>query len=532
MPKRKSSAKEPAPPSNEQALEEEKLSSLLFGNADPDSADANDSWANGFLEAEADDDYDDENDEVDTTEAAGPAWVDDDDVEIDLMAATRTSKLRKTIEGEFHLEPRLRKPTFDPLSPPENTVSNEEYESRLRERQKEVSVKVGGADFTSWADPETANQTKPRANSYDSDDSTPSLSNVLSSAAPLLATSKNIPPTTISSVRVQDLNQVDYNKSTVCSVKFHPDGAIALTAGYDKTLRFFALSSDPKGPASKIHGIFFPDLPIMDAQFMDDGGSVVLCGRRKFIYTYDVVAGVVSKIPKLGNRPEKSWEKMAVNSTGSMVAFVGIDGFAVVCKGVTLEVLGTFKMSGTCRTVAFSAGGDYLLASGSDGNVYKWDVRMLSSKSGESKPVYKFKNQDGSIVQSLAVSRKLTAVGSESGVVNLYENSKEERSANFYSRTEERDPMKAIMNLTTCIDNLRFNDTGEILAISSRREKDSMRLVHLPSATVFSNWPTSKTPLGYVWSFDFSPKSGYLAVGNDKGKCLMYRLSHYDSELE
>ena len=91
--------------------------------------------------------------------------------------------------------------------------------------------------------------------------------------------------------------------------------------------------------------------------------------------------------------------------------------------------------------------------------------------------------------------------------------------------------MKAIMNLTTSIDNLRFNETGEILAVSSRREKDAMRLVHLPSATVFSNWPTSKTPLGYVWSFDFSPKSGYLAVGNDKGKCLMYRLSHYESDL-
>ncbi|GMH96095.1 hypothetical protein TrVE_jg13693 [Triparma verrucosa] len=491
--------------------EEAALSNMLFG-AEPDVAanNAANDWS-GFLQADEEDENDDSNDDSDDDSGSkagvGPAWVDDDDVDVDLRAASRTSKLRKTTE--------------------ENTVSNEEYESRLRARQQEVSLKVGGADFTSWADP--TGTTKPRANSYDSDDSTESLSNVLSSAAPLLATSKSLPPTTISSVRVQDLNQVDYNKSTVCSVKFHPDGAIALTAGYDKTLRFFALSSSSKEPSSKIHGVYFPDLPIMDAQFMDDGGSVVLCGRRKFIYTYDVVAGVVSKISQIGHRPEKSWEKMAVNATGSMVAFVGIDGFALVCKAVTLEVLGTFKMSGTCRTVAFSAGGDYLLASGSDGNVYKWDIRMLSS--AQTRPVYKFKNQDGSIVQSLAVSRRITAVGSESGVVNLYENNKEDRGANFYSRVEERDPMKAIMNLTTSIDNLRFNETGEILAVSSRREKDAMRLVHLPSATVFSNWPTSKTPLGYVWSFDFSPKSGYLAVGNDKGKCLMYRLSHYESDL-
>ena len=44
---------------------------------------------------------------------------------------------------------------------------------------------------------------------------------------------------------------------------------------------------------------------------------------------------------------------------------------------------------------------------------------------------------------------------------------------------------------------------------------------------MFKNWPTSKTPLGYVWDVDFSPGGGYLAVGNDKGKCLLYRLDHY-----
>jgi U3 small nucleolar RNA-associated protein 18 len=26
---------------------------------------------------------------------------------------------------------------------------------------------------------------------------------------------------------------------------------------------------------------------------------------------------------------------------------------------------------------------------------------------------------------------------------------------------------------------------------------------------------------------DFSPKSGYLAMGNDKGRVLLYRLNHY-----
>ena len=35
--------------------------------------------------------------------------------------------------------------------------------------------------------------------------------------------------------------------------------------------------------------------------------------------------------------------------------------------------------------------------------------------------------------------------------------------------------------------------------------------LHVPSLTVFSNWPSSKTPLHYVSALDFSPNSGTLA---------------------
>ncbi len=68
------------------------------------------------------------------------------------------------------------------------------------------------------------------------------------------------------------------------------------------------------------------------------------------------------------------------------------------------------------------------------------------------------------------------------------------------------------------------------MAMASRMKKDAMRLVHLPSATVFSNWPTQRSPLHYVHSLAFSPHSGFLAVGNARGKVLLYRL-HAFSEV-
>jgi U3 small nucleolar RNA-associated protein 18 len=67
-----------------------------------------------------------------------------------------------------------------------------------------------------------------------------------------------------------------------------------------------------------------------------------------------------------------------------------------------------------------------------------------------------------------------------------------------------------------------------MLAIASRMKKDSLRLLHMASRTVFSNWPTTRTPLQFVHSIDFSPHCGYMAIGNAKGRALLYRLHHYE----
>lgn len=148
----------------------------------------------------------------------------------------------------------------------------------------------------------------------------------------------------------------------------------------------------------------------------------------------------------------------------------------------------------------------------------------------------RFHNQDGTITSSLALSSNFLAVAAESGVVNLYDDKQSLSSTRrghgggLSLAATERTPLKSIMNLTTSADNICFNHDGQILAMSSRRETNGLKLLHVPTATVFSNWPTSKTPLKYVWSMDFSPGSKYMAIGNDRGKCLLYRLNHYWDE--
>jgi U3 small nucleolar RNA-associated protein 18 len=124
------------------------------------------------------------------------------------------------------------------------------------------------------------------------------------------------------------------------------------------------------------------------------------------------------------------------------------------------------------------------------------------------------------------------ATGSSSGVVNIYRR----LGDSFFGSAEDLGaprsaailkPLKSLMHLTTVVDSLAFNWDTQVLAMASRMQRDALRLVHLPSATVFSNWPTTRSPLHYVHSLCFSPGGGYLAVGNAKGRVLLYRLHHY-----
>lgn len=58
---------------------------------------------------------------------------------------------------------------------------------------------------------------------------------------------------------------------------------------------------------------------------------------------------------------------------------------------------------------------------------------------------------------------------------------------------------------------------------------DHLLQIHLPSLTAFSNWPTSSTPLGHVTSVDFSAGSEFMAVGNNRGRVLLYHLRDFSA---
>lgn len=82
-----------------------------------------------------------------------------------------------------------------------------------------------------------------------------------------------------------------------------------------------------------------------------------------------MVAGKVDFVPCVMGRDEKSWESHFVSKDGKTVALLGNDGYVVLFDPHSKQATGSLKLNGSVRSVAFTADGLHLLASGSDGDI-------------------------------------------------------------------------------------------------------------------------------------------------------------------
>ena len=85
----------------------------------------------------------------------------------------------------------------------------------------------------------------------------------------------------------------------------------------------------------KIQSIFLDDYPIRKASFLPDGSRVIIAGRRKFFYSFDLVKAKVDKIGPVVAREEKSLEVFENSPNSSTIAFVGYEGYILLVSTKT-----------------------------------------------------------------------------------------------------------------------------------------------------------------------------------------------------
>ncbi|KAI3819385.1 hypothetical protein L1987_13216 [Smallanthus sonchifolius] len=500
--KKKRERKENKEAETEQEMEMKKLENVLFGSLYPvgfgkdseEIEDGNDGSAlfftdrsaNSVLSVYEEDAVKGEIVGADDNTERKPVWVDEEEQKVNINIA-KVNRLRKMRKEEN-----------------ERIISGSEYVSRLRAQHVKLNPNTEWARFDSRAKNDTSDS--------DSDQENGDIDTIFQTSEDLVVKGRSkLLPGILEYTRLVDANAQDPSNGPINSVQFHRNGQLLLTGGLDKKLRFFQIDGKRN---TKIQTIFVDDCPIRKASFTPDGSQVILSGRRKFFYSFDLVKAKTDKIGPLVGREEKSLESFEISPDSKTIAFLGNEGYILLVSTKTKELIGTLKMNGTARALTFANGGQQLLTTGGDGQIYHWDLRTMTCF---------HKGVDEGCITGTALTTTPTgnifAAGSDSGIVNIY-NRDEFLGGN-------KRPVKTIENLTTKIDFMKFSSDAQILAICSSMKKNSMKLVHIPSFTVFSNWPPANRALQYPRCLDFSPGGGMMAMGNAAGHVLLYKLNHY-----
>ncbi|KAF1380236.1 hypothetical protein PFLUV_G00184740 [Perca fluviatilis] len=348
---------------------------------------------------------------------------------------------------------------------PESTMTKEKLQQRMREQFQKA---MGGTP--SWAESSVKKKKKKKKAADDDDDDDDDEDDedeeLLRRTGNFVGSSDSLPSGVLRMKKCLHANSARPSEDRLTTVQFHPSAQVVMTAGLDQSVSLFQVDGETN--------------------------------------------------PKIQRLNEARVKEFSVCPEGGTLLLTGTNGYLHLLTLKTKEVVSSLKINGDVSGVAFSPDGSKVFANSEDGEVYVWDLRS-------SRCVNRFPD-DGCVKgTSIAASRngQYLACGSESGVVNIYSQEACLNSANPR-------PLRAVMNLLTSATALTFNPSSEILAIASRADDEAVRLVHLPSLSVFSNFPVSKRKIVYRAScLDFSPHSGFFSLANNKGHAPLFRLLHY-----
>ncbi|RPB19666.1 WD40 repeat-like protein [Terfezia boudieri ATCC MYA-4762] len=448
-------------------------------------------------------------------EVPKPAWEDSDDerVVVSLMSQSKLKKYRETftddvVSGTDYIR-RLRT-QFERVYPVPAWAQTQSQQQESKHRR--VGSDASGSEIGEDEDGE--------------DTTTPSaapLSDLLQSTSGYITrstTATKLKPGHLNIIRLLDANLKSPAQSAATSLSFHPMYPILLTSGFDHTLRLYHIDAKTN-PA--VSSIYIPSVPITTAAFHSDGRRVFFSGRRPYYHIWDLETGTCERIARVfahGKRV-RSIEYFKLSPCGSYLAVLGAGGQVHILSASTAQWVATAHVDGqVVDFVWYNIGPTTgLTIANKAGELFEYDItaRAISAR---------WLDEGGVHTSKIALSGgangdRFIAVGSNSGVVNIYDRTPIMKGTVEVGK--QLKPIKALGHLVTRIGSLEFSPDGQVLAMASRAKKDALRLVHIPTCTVFSNWPTSATPLGKVETVAWA-RGGMLSVGNEAGKVRLWDI--------
>ncbi|CAD6504212.1 BgTH12-05946 [Blumeria graminis f. sp. triticale] len=472
---------------------------------------------------------------ADTEDDNAPPWEDSDDERM-IISLARHSKLRKL---RFNEE--------------EDTVTGTEYMIRLRKQHEILNPTPPWAQgaFKPAKRPHrrsAASDTSMTQSDDDDDDdddlelSSQPLAKYLQQAGSFNKATTTIVKQTKLRPEVLDIQQTRpiplTQPSAVSSLSFHPEHPILLSSGLASTLYLHEI--DPTAhptPNPLITSVHVRNTPLHTSQFLyPEGDKIVFSGRRRYFHIWDLQTGMIEKVTRVyGQKDEqKSMEEIRLSPCGRYMALRGTSkkggGIINILDAKSTQWIVSMRIEGAQGVADFAwwRNGDGLTVISKAGEVAEWAMESRAYVArwvdeGHAPTVLTLGGHGGP--KSLGGDRWVV-IGSQSGIINIYDRCTfvSPKKPNDIIVPEYPKPRKSFDQLTRPVSHLCISPDGQLLSFSSRWKKDALRLVHLPSCTVYRNWPTNRTPLGRITSVAFGAKSDLLAVGNETGKIHMWEI--------
>jgi len=493
------------------------------------------------------------------------AWYDSDDDrrQISLMAVPRLRKLRQ-YEGE-------------------DVISAVEYTERLRRQFEVLHPRPAWADWSA----KQKNSKKRRRSAEDEEEdeisdsdaavsdeeeddelSVQPLAKLLRSTESLVrptqrTSSKRLKlrPEVISIERMKDISPTQ--PSAITSLNIHPSLPLLLSSGPSSTLYLHHLRPHPTPPDPAnplVTSLHLKHTPLATTAFSSDKTSpqIYLSGRRRYFHIWDLPSGEIKKVTRIYGQAatQRSFETLKPSPCGRYIGLLGSSrkggGLVNILSATTTQWLCQARLESRKGLADFAwwADGSGMCLVGRGGEVAEYNVndRQIVARWQDEGAVGTTTIALGGQIAGLEASRKKgaappqfgtdrwIAIGSTSGIVNIYDRTSWVDS----TPPAQPKPTKTFDHLTTPVSKLCFSPDGQVMAMASRWKKDALRLIHLPSCTVYRNWPTSKTPLGrisavalgeIVQADDGGGRGGeeggkvmILAVGNEAGMLRAWEI--------
>lgn len=430
------------------------------------------------------------------------AWTDpDDEVEAGQVLG-KFQKMPKKTPHESSYKDYLESKFYSVYKKPKWA----EAEKKKRKQQQLESKATGDGEFSDSQDEEEEEE-------------------IIRLAGTVKGTTKRLPKSFLEFKKCTNINQEFPRPAAYRSIQFHPKTTVAILAT-PKSVDLFKIASSDYSEERHIKEYLLKER-IHDIVVTPDGQELILGTEfaAKSATTIDMVTGARSTFSLVKGNVTVGLRKLVMSPDGKKLACKGEDGLIHVLDTRTKEFVMEYKMNDEVEGLCFSADSGRLFTHGKGGLAFIWDVRS-------GKPYGRFYDEGTVTATQIQCSPngQFVATGSDSGVVNLY---KVEdllmKSTTNTSTSATASPVKAFMNLTTGVTCIRFNNTSELLAMASSVKKEAVRMAHLASLSVYSNFPHNRVNSGLscVCEVRFSPGSAYCALGGTSGNAYLFRMCHY-----